>query len=60
MERAPSLTLEQQKEATRRRAQGAALEELAHSYKVGISTIRRARLRETPFVAPTQRNWHRI
>src|SRR5262249_10620731 len=30
---APSLTPEQQKEAIRRRAQGATLEELAHSYK---------------------------
>jgi DNA-binding CsgD family transcriptional regulator len=32
----------QQKEATRRRAQGATLDELARSYNVGISTIRRA------------------
>ena len=32
----------QQKEATRRRAQGATLQELADSYNVGISTIRRA------------------
>jgi len=31
----------QQKEATRRRAQGATLQELAHGYNVGISTIRR-------------------
>ena len=31
----------QQKEATRRRAQGATLDELARSYDVGISTIRR-------------------
>jgi DNA invertase Pin-like site-specific DNA recombinase len=31
-----------QKEATRRRAQGATLQELAHSYNVGICTIRRA------------------
>jgi DNA invertase Pin-like site-specific DNA recombinase len=31
-----------QKEATRRRAQGATLHELARSYDVGISTIRRA------------------
>jgi DNA invertase Pin-like site-specific DNA recombinase len=38
----PSLTLAQQKEATRRRAQGATLQELADSYNVGISTIRRA------------------
>ena len=35
-------TLEQRKEATRRRARGATLQELAHSYDVGISTIRRA------------------
>jgi hypothetical protein len=32
----------QQKEAARRRTQGATLQELAHSYNVGISTIRRA------------------
>ena len=32
----------QQKDATRRRAEGATLEELARSYNVGISTIRRA------------------
>jgi DNA invertase Pin-like site-specific DNA recombinase len=32
----------QMKEATRRRAQGATLQELAKSYNVGISTIRRA------------------
>ena len=38
----PTLTPEQQKEATRRRTQGATLQELAHSYDVGISTIRRA------------------
>jgi DNA-binding CsgD family transcriptional regulator len=31
-----------QKEATRRRAEGATLDELARSYNVGISTIRRA------------------
>jgi DNA invertase Pin-like site-specific DNA recombinase len=37
----PALTPEQQKEATRRRAQGATLDELARSYNVGISTIRR-------------------
>ena len=41
MGRPPSLTPAQQKEATRRRAQGATLQELAHSYNVGISTIRR-------------------
>jgi hypothetical protein len=32
MGRPPSLTPTQQKEATRRRAQGATLQELAHSY----------------------------
>ena len=42
MGRPPALTPAQQKEATRRRAQGATLQELAHSYNVGISTIRRA------------------
>ena len=41
MGRPPSLTPEQQKEATRRRAEGATLVELARSYDVGISTIRR-------------------
>ena len=41
MGRPPSLTPEQRKEAARRRAQGATLQELAHSYNVGISTIRR-------------------
>jgi DNA invertase Pin-like site-specific DNA recombinase len=41
MGRPPSLTSAQQKEATKRRAQGATLQELAHSYDVGISTIRR-------------------
>jgi DNA invertase Pin-like site-specific DNA recombinase len=43
MGRPPTLiTPEQQKEATRRRAQGATLQELARSYDAGISTIRRA------------------
>ena len=42
MGRPPALNPSQQKEATRRRAQGATLQELAHSYNVGISTIRRA------------------
>jgi DNA invertase Pin-like site-specific DNA recombinase len=37
----PPLTSAQQKEARRRRAEGAALDELANSYDVGISTIRR-------------------
>ena len=40
--RPPSLTPAQQKEATRRRAQGATLKELADSYDRSISTIRRA------------------
>jgi DNA invertase Pin-like site-specific DNA recombinase len=39
--RPPSLTQEQQKEATRRRAQGATLQELADSYNVSKSTISR-------------------
>ena len=38
----PALTQAQQTEATRRRAEGATLDELARSYNVGISTIRRA------------------
>jgi DNA invertase Pin-like site-specific DNA recombinase len=42
MGRPLSLTPEQQKEATRRRVRGATLPELARSYNVGISTIRRA------------------
>jgi DNA invertase Pin-like site-specific DNA recombinase len=42
MGRPPALTPAQQKEATRRRAEGATLDELARSYAVGISTIRRA------------------
>jgi len=41
MGRPPTLNPSQQKEATRRRAQGATLQELADSYNVGISTIRR-------------------
>ena len=41
MGRPPSLTTEQRKEATRRHAQCATLQELAHSYNVGMSTIRR-------------------
>ena len=39
-------TPEQRNEASRRRAQGATLQELAHSYNVGISTIRRATSRD--------------
>jgi DNA invertase Pin-like site-specific DNA recombinase len=41
MGRPPSLTPEQRKEATRRRAQGATLQELADSYDRSISTMRR-------------------
>jgi hypothetical protein len=36
------MTPEQQKEAAKRRAPGATLQELAHSHNAGISTIRRA------------------
>jgi DNA invertase Pin-like site-specific DNA recombinase len=42
MSQPPSLTPEQQKEATRWRAQGATLQELADSYDRSISTMRRA------------------
>ena len=42
MGRPPSLTPAQQKEATRRRAQGATLKELADSYDRSITTMRRA------------------
>jgi DNA invertase Pin-like site-specific DNA recombinase len=42
MGRPPSLTPAQQKEATRRRAQGATLQELADSYDRSIATMRRA------------------
>jgi DNA invertase Pin-like site-specific DNA recombinase len=42
MGRPPSLTPEQQKEAIRRRAQGATLQELADSYDRSIATMRRA------------------
>jgi DNA invertase Pin-like site-specific DNA recombinase len=41
MGRPPSLTPTQQKEATRRRAQGATLQELADSYDRSIATMRR-------------------
>ena len=41
MGRPPSLTLAQQKEAIRRRAQGATLDELARSYNVNRATISR-------------------
>jgi DNA invertase Pin-like site-specific DNA recombinase len=42
MGRPPSLTAAQQKEATRRRVEGATLQELADSYDRSISTMRRA------------------
>jgi DNA invertase Pin-like site-specific DNA recombinase len=42
MGRPPALTPVQQKEARQRRAEGATLDELARSYDVGESTIRRA------------------
>src|SRR3984893_9941860 len=42
MGRPPSLRPAQQKEATRRRAQGATLQELADSYDRSIATMRRA------------------
>ncbi len=41
MGRPPSLTPSQKKEAARRRAQGATLQELAHSYNVSRATISR-------------------
>ena len=41
MRRPPTLNPSQQKEATRNRAEGVTLQELAKSYNVGISTIRR-------------------
>jgi DNA invertase Pin-like site-specific DNA recombinase len=41
MGRPPSLTPEQQKEATQRRSEGATLKELADSYDRSISTMRR-------------------
>jgi hypothetical protein len=41
MGRPPSLTPAQQTEATRRRAQGATLQELADSYDRSIATMRR-------------------
>jgi len=40
----PFLTPAQQKEATRRRAQGATLQEMADSYDPSISTMRHATL----------------
>jgi DNA invertase Pin-like site-specific DNA recombinase len=43
MGRPPALTPQQQKEARRRRAEGATLKELARSYNVGIATIARLR-----------------
>ena len=43
MGRPPSLTPDQQKEASRRRSQGATLDELARSYNVSRATISRLR-----------------
>jgi DNA invertase Pin-like site-specific DNA recombinase len=49
MGRPPALTPQQQKEATRRRAQGATLDELARSYNVGIDhSPRHARRLSSP------------
>ena len=48
MGRPPSLTPSQQKEATRRRAQGATLEELARGYNVSRATISRLGARPHP------------
>jgi DNA invertase Pin-like site-specific DNA recombinase len=42
MGRPSTLSAAQKIEAIQRRARGATLQELAHSYNVGISTIRRA------------------
>jgi DNA invertase Pin-like site-specific DNA recombinase len=50
----PALTPAQQKEATRRRAQGVTLHELARSYNVGISAIRRATRRISSLLAPKE------
>jgi DNA invertase Pin-like site-specific DNA recombinase len=55
MGRPPALTLEQQKEAIRRRAQGPTLQELARSYAVGISTIQRATRAYPALTWPTRR-----
>ena len=41
MGRPPKLTPQQQREARRRRAEGATLKELAKSYNVGVATISR-------------------
>jgi DNA invertase Pin-like site-specific DNA recombinase len=43
MDRPPKLTPQQQKEARRRRAEGATLKELAKSYNAGAATISRLR-----------------
>ena len=48
MGRPPKLTPQQQKEARRRRAQGATLKELAKSYNVGRATISRLATCEAP------------
>ncbi len=47
MGRPPKLTPQQQKEARRRRAEGATLKELARSYNVGRATISLLRVSET-------------
>jgi DNA invertase Pin-like site-specific DNA recombinase len=56
MGRPPSLTPAQQKEATRRRAQGATLDELARSYNVSRATISRLKAYDDG----EQRNDHNI
>jgi DNA invertase Pin-like site-specific DNA recombinase len=48
MDRPPSLTTAQQEEATRRRAQGATLKELAESYNIDYSTGHPCRLSRRP------------
>jgi DNA invertase Pin-like site-specific DNA recombinase len=48
MGRKPKLTPQQQAEARQRRAEGATLKELAHSYNVGRATISRLANEESP------------
>ncbi|MGB9644677.1 MAG: recombinase family protein [Stellaceae bacterium] len=55
MGRRPALRPAQQKDASRRRAQGATLQELADSYDVGISTIRRSTTRRMSSTATARR-----
>jgi DNA invertase Pin-like site-specific DNA recombinase len=52
MGRLPKLTPQQQKEARRRRAEGATLKELAKSYNVGRATI--SRLERIPVILHNQ------